>query len=138
LLVYLGVALLLAGMLTTITSSSGTGVNGISLVFGVIMASMGLVLSFAALKADDGEQRGDMAVTYPLSHAESELASYQEETKKRSGNRAIVFVLVSLGLFVLTVFLAGFFFMYPLAALGVYGTIGGVILCVKKWSDFCQ
>ena len=136
-LVYLGVALLLAGMLTTITSWSGTGVNGISLAFGVIIASMGLVLSFAALKAD-GEQRGDKAVTYPLSNEESELASYQEETKKRSGNRAIAFVLVSLGLFVLTVFLAGFFFMYPLAALGVYGTIGGVILCVKKWSDFCQ
>lgn len=130
-LVHFGVALLLAGALTIIAACLGSEVNMFSVVFGTIMASMGLVLSLAALKANGNDSRGQP--TYPLSYAELELESYSEHVKKASANRAFGFVLISMALFTLTVSgVFGFFMFWPLTLLGACCLVGGVMLCTRK------
>lgn len=130
----MGVALLLTGVLTLVAASSGGEANVFSVAFGIMMASMGLVVSFTAVKADGGKDGNNkVATTYPLSYAEWELKSHLELAKKTSGNRALGFVLISKALFILTVSgLFGFFFLWPLTLLGVCCVVGGALLCIEK------
>jgi hypothetical protein len=117
----------------TIVAASSDGVADVfSAAFGIIMASMGLIVSFAAFKAD--ERKPSKVVTaYPLFYAESKLEAYQERLKEKSGNRAFGFVLISMASFILTVSgVFGFFGSWPLTALGACCIIGGVVLCTKK------
>jgi hypothetical protein len=134
LLVYLGVALLLAGASTMVAASHGIEVSGFSAIFGIIMASMGTVLSFAALKARNEKQPCDAAQTHPLFYAELELASYHERAKEISGNRAFGFVLISMALFILTIsgVFGFFFFTWPLTLLGACCITGGVVIFKRK------
>jgi hypothetical protein len=119
------------GALVIMTASVGSAVNMFSVVFGIIMASMGLVLSYVALKSKDEVTRA--SPTYPLSYSEFELESYSENARKASGNRAFGFVLTSMSLFILAVcFLFSSFVFWPLTALGICCLIGGIVLCKKK------
>jgi hypothetical protein len=130
-LVYFGVALLVAGALTIVAACLGSEVNMLSVVFGTVMASMGLVLSYVGLKSKD--EVSQTSPTYPLSYAEFELESYSENARKTSGNRAFGFVLISMSLFILTVSgIFGFFMFWPLTLLGACCMIGGVALCTRK------
>lgn len=129
-LAYLGVILLLAGALSIIVASLSE-LNMFSLVLGIVMVSMGLVLSYVALKAKN--EISHALPTYPLSYAEFELESYSENAKKASGNRAFGFVLISMALFILAVSgLFGLFMFWPLTLLGTCCMIGGVVLCTRK------
>ncbi|HXV45737.1 MAG TPA: hypothetical protein VD736_03600 [Nitrososphaera sp.] len=129
----MGVALLLAGASATLVALFET-TDVFFVVFGIVMVSMGLVLSFAALRADGGKPYTHEPVsTYPLSYIEYEIEIYQEKLKERSGNRAFGLVLISMALFILVVSgLFGFFFLWPLTLLGVCCIAGGAILCKQK------
>jgi hypothetical protein len=130
-LVYFGVALLMTGALIIVAACLGSEVNMFSVVFGTIMASMGLVLSYVGLKSKD--EVSQTSPTYPLSYAEIELESYSENKRKASGNRAFGFVLISMSLFVLTVSgVFGLFMFWPLTVLGACCLSGGIVLCKTK------
>ena len=129
-LAYLGVILLLAGALSIIVASL-TELNMFSLTLGIVMVSMGLVLSYVASKVKNAY--GREMPTYPLSYAHSQLESYQDKVNKTSSNRAFGFVLISMALFILTVSgVFGFFMFWPLTLLGACCMIGGVMLCIRK------
>ena len=119
------------GALVIVTAPVGSAVNMLSVVFGIIMTSMGLVLSYVALKSKDEVIHA--SPTYPLSYAEFELESYAENAKKASGNRAFGFVLTSMSVFILAVcFLFSSFMFWPLTVLGACCLSGGIVLCKAK------
>jgi hypothetical protein len=131
LLVYFGVALLVAGALTIMAACLEYEVNMFPVALGTVMASMGLVLSYVGLKAKDDINQAPP--TYPLSYAEFELESYAENAKKVSGNRAFGFVLMSMSVFILAVSgIFGLFMFWPLTLLGACCLCGGIVLCKKK------
>lgn len=125
-------------MLVFLVSTTSPPALGIFLAFGVIIFSMGLILSLVGLKSGKDEVQAEPLnesgiSTLPLSYLQLELQRSQQHQKAASGNKAFGFVLLSLGIFVLTVSgLFGFYMgSWPLLILGVGLTFSGFVLRLK-------
>ncbi len=132
---YIGVGFVLFGMFLFLVSASNPSGLGISLALGVVVFGMGMVLAYVGSKmgsAPDLEEPDlvEARNAQPLSYFFGEDAQAQGLEAKAGGERALGFVLLSLGLFVLTV--AGVFGLFlgswPLTLLGVGLVLPGVIL----------
>ena len=137
-IIYLGVGFLLLGICVLLVSGASPSALGISLALGVIIFAMGLILTYVGLKlGNDGEQvesQPESGVSaFPLSYVQLELEQSQQLQKAARGNKAFGFVLLSLGIFVLTVSgLFGFYLgSWPLLILGVCFTFSGLVLRLK-------
>lgn len=129
---------MLLGMLVFLVSATNPSYLGIFLALGVIIFGMGMVLSYVGIKS--GRTEEPMQLLYepglshqPLSYMESELEKRKELERSSSGNRAFGFVMLSLGIFVLTIsgILGGFLGSWPLMLLGIGLTISGATLRLR-------
>jgi hypothetical protein len=131
-IVYMGVGFVLFGMFLLLIGAIGGAGQGVFVSLGVLVFGMGTILSYVGLKAGNNDrlQSSDNAVSaWPLSYLQSEAGQGAHEHIV-SGNKALGFVLISLGAFILAV--AGVFGLFvlswPLSVIGIGLVLPGVLL----------
>jgi hypothetical protein len=135
LIAYVGVGFLLVGMLLFLVSATNPNGVGVFLALGVIVSGMGLVLSYLGHKSNGytivAYEGGGSPLPLGWLHYELECRNYERDAS--SGNRALGFVLISLGAFVLSISgLAGFFLgSWPLLLLGSALLVPGILLRIR-------
>lgn len=134
-LAHLGVGFLLVGSIVLLVYSGEYSV-GPFVTAGGFISAIGIVLSYVGLRAnrngDSNEEKMSyelIGTSHSLSHLELEMERFQENEKRVSGNRALAFVLISVGIFILGIAGFGLFILvWPLTLLGAGSLLGGIML----------
>lgn len=124
LLIFLGVAFMLHGTYIILVDAIAQSLNPLTALGGFISAT-GLIISYVGLKGRDkaAEKLGlvvpELAGKHPLAHHAALAEGNVQNQKNSGGNRAIGFVLVSVGSFIVT--FAG---LLPIFLITIYNCCG--------------